>query len=145
MQGREKGARERAAGLLFDKYNHSVLLFYSQFAKCINHFICCPTSLQSEVLGLCLCLWPRYGKAIRAIALHKLNKQRCASLSVRQMIWYLSGFCFVFFFLCIHWRTLWHQCAFDTLFPCYKQILNTATYVLILWWFKNKFFFLNSP
>lgn len=103
MQGREKGARERAAGLLFDKYNHSVPLFYSQFAKCINHFICCPSSLQSEVLGLCLCLWPRYGKAIRAIALHKLNKQRCASLSVRQMIWYLSGFCFVFcFFLFVH-------------------------------------------
>lgn len=60
-------------------------------AECISHFICCPSSLPLEVLGLyrqelCLCSWPRYGKAILEIALHKSNKQRIDSLSDRRQI-----------------------------------------------------------
>lgn len=55
----------------------------SQFAKCINHFICCSSSLCFAVSGFCLSLGTKNRKAVPTIALHKSNKQRFSTQQSR--------------------------------------------------------------
>jgi len=85
MEGRKKGG-----SIVATKYRHCVPVLRSQFSKCIDHLIFCPSSLHSAASGLCLHLWPWYGKAIPAIALYKSNKQRFACVSGTWEIWYSS-------------------------------------------------------
>lgn len=94
---------ELAAGVFPSIRSRSVPVLCSQFAKCINHFICCPSSPWFEVLRLSFRDFASVcgldmKKAIPAIPLHKSNKQRIASLSARQTIWDVSLWFLLLFF-----------------------------------------------
>lgn len=67
--GEREGGREEEQMVYAPPYTTTGFLYcIPGVAECISHFICCPFSLPLEVLGLyrqglCLCLWPRYGKS----------------------------------------------------------------------------------